>query len=124
MKKIFYIIWQTQVTEWIQSDKQHFCGTKQSVHSQIDSAFIWKHKDQILLGEKTAPSMKTDYRVTIKLSEFLLRDQISQELHWHGIENAEELQFFRSVKMQAIGEHWNKVVIYFLEFFRDLISNI
>ena len=62
-------------------------------------------KDQILLGEKTAPSMKTDYRVTIKLSEFLLRDQISQELHWHGIENAEELQFFRSVKMQAIGEH-------------------
>lgn len=49
--------------------------------------------------------MKTDYRVTIKLSEFLLRDQMSQELQWQGIDNAEELQFFRSVKMQAIGEH-------------------
>ena len=35
--EIFYIIWQTQLTEWVQSDKQHFCGTKQSVHTQIDS---------------------------------------------------------------------------------------
>ena len=121
--EIFYIIWQTPVTEWVQSDQQHFCGTKQSVHSQIDTAFIWKHRDQILLGEKTAASVKTDYRVTVKLSESLLRDQRSQEGQRHGIDNAEELQFFRSVKMQAIGEHWNTVVIYFLEFFRAPISN-